>query len=1743
MTYHLRPSISLGNGSSQNISQSMTQAYDPVTGEVVDSPVRQPDLALEIQALQILDSSDDCIKLLDLEGHILFMNRGGQVLLGIEDIRPFLHTSWVEFWQVAQRQSAIEAIARAATGEISSLQGYCPTLNGEPRWWDNKISPIRGKDGKVERLLCISRDITERRQIEEQRKQAEQKLRESEERYQAIINQAVTGVACTDLDGRVTLVNQKYCDITGYCADELRQLRMQDITHPEDLPRNLELFKRMRSEGTPFEIEKRYIRKDGSIVWVSNSVSVICDRDGKPESAVAIVLDITERKQAQLSGELLAIISQNLAEANCIEDIIQTVGEQLHRYLQVSNCAFVEINESTDEGTIAHSWYQEDVPSLVGVYCLQEFVTNEFFQRVKSGQAIIVRDITTDPRIADAQRFAALKIGSFINVPLIRDDEWKFTLGIYHQTPYNWRDDEIELMRELANRIWTKLERTRVEIALRQNQEMFSALVADAPFGVYIIDADFRFQQANQTAIATFNIQPLIGRDLAEALRTIWQEPFATEAIARFRHTLATGEPYYSPPMVEHRADIAEIQSYDWRLHRITLPDGSYGVVCYFYDLSEIKRAEKIIRRNADRDTFLVTLNDALRPLTNASEIQAIAARILGESLGANRVIYVEVEADGEEVIVHSNYVNGVEELSGRYRLEDYRRNLMTDHQAGRTQVVIDIPDNPQYTDAQKAKYRKIDIAAHIDVPLIKNNQFVALLAAQQSTPRQWTEIEVNLVEETAERTWAAVERARVEVVLRESEAKYRLLFKSLDEGYFLADVIFDLNNQPIDIFYLEANPAATRMVGQHFTGRRLREITPNYEAYWYEILGRVAQTGIGERLEQYAEHDRKWYEFYVFKVGDENSRRVSAVFKDVTDRKRREANAAFLTEIGEDFSRLSTPDEIMQTVGAKIGAYLQITTCVFTDVDEAHDRVTVHHGWSSPEVPSIVGTFRTSQYLSKEFERASRAGETAVIRNTQTDPRTDAASYAALNMYSFVTVPFHHHGRWTHYIAICDSHPRDWQEDEIQLIEEVSNRIFPRLQRACTEEALRESEAKYRSLFESIDEGFCLIEVLFDETGKAFDYRFLEANPALEKHTGLVDTIGKTVRELLPQHEAHWFEIYGRIALTGVPERFENSARALGRFFDVYAFRMGEPQEHKVAVLFNDISDRKRTEAAIAADLRDTQLLRELSARLATEDNIQALYQEIMATAIALTQADAGTVQILDETTQDLVLLAKQGFKRSVIEHFHRVNASSHTSCGIALRSGVRSFIDFDVPESEDPDGSMRIHVEGGLLSAQSTPLISRSGKPIGMVSTHWRTRHRPSDRELRFLDLLARQAADLIEQRQDAAQRKLLLEREQAAREEAERANHIKDEFLAVLSHELRSPLNPILGWSTLLLRGKLDATKTTQALSTIQRNAKLQSELIEDLLDVSRILRGKLNLNVAPVNLAATIRGAMETVQLAAEAKSIQIVASFAEDVGRILGDSTRLQQVIWNLLSNAVKFTPPGGQVNIRLERFDSSAQIAVSDTGQGIAPDFLPFVFDYFRQADGATTRQFGGLGLGLAIVRHLVELHGGTVSVASPGLGQGATFTVRIPLMSTVSEVNQEDRSPQEFLDLSGIKILIVDDETDTRELVAFVLEQQGAQVIAATSAPEALLILPQIKPDILLSDIGMPGMDGCMLIQQVRMLAPEQGGRIPAIALTAYAGDTNQQQVLAAGFQKHISKPIEPEVLVQAIAYLIHPN
>jgi PAS domain S-box-containing protein len=563
--------------------------------------------------------------------------------------------------------------------------------------------------------------------------------------------------------------------------------------------------------------------------------------------------------------------------------------------------------------------------------------------------------------------------------------------------------------------------------------------------------------------------------------------------------------------------------------------------------------------------------------------------------------------------------------------------------------------------------------------------------------------------------------------------------------------------------------------------------------------------------------------------------------------------------------------------------------------------------------------------------------------------------------------------------------------------------------ERKQAEAALQRSEERYRTLFETMEDGFCILQMIFDADQKPVDYRFLEANPAFQEQTGLQQAVGYTARELIPDLEEHWFETYGNVARQREPLRFEQGSEAMGRWFEVYAFPIGAPAEHKVALLFKDVSDRKAIEN-----------------------------------------------------------------------------------------------------------------------------------------------------------------------------QRERLLHQEQTAREAAEQANRMKDEFLAILSHELRTPLNPIMGWAKLLQAPRVDAKKLQQGLESIERNAKQQIQLINDLLDISRIIRGQMSLDLNVVNPVEPIINAMETVHFAAEAKGIQISTQLDESVGPVRGDIGRLQQVIWNLLSNAIKFTPRGGQVEVRLELAEErrkveeqehewggrdgvmglgsdgigesessnlasrspftpsnqQAQITVSDTGQGIHSDFLPQVFTLFKQQDSSITRSFGGLGLGLAIVKQVVEAHGGTITAASPGVGQGATFTVFLPLVLSTQAESPDNPHP-ETLNLRNRQVIVVDDEVDSLELVKVILEAEGANVFIFSSSTKALKALSKYSFDLLISDIGMPNLDGYALMAEIRR-GSSINQDIPAIALTAYAGERDQRKATSAGYQAHLAKPVDMQKLLTASSRLV---
>ncbi|MBH8578203.1 GAF domain-containing protein [Nostocaceae cyanobacterium CENA369] len=720
--------------------------------------------------------------------------------------------------------------------------------------------------------------------------------------------------------------------------------------------------------------------------------------------------------------------------------------------------------------------------------------------------------------------------------------------------------------------------------------------------------------------------------------------------------------------------------------------------------------------------------------------------------------------------------------------------------------------------------------------------------------------------------------------------------------------------------------------------------------------------------------------------------------------------------------------------------------------------------------------------------------------------------------------------GQPTHMIGVLiDITERKQAEQERERLLERE-----RIARTQVEVAQRQLTA----LFETSPIGIGLLDT---------NQRFIAINEALAQINGLTreQHFGRSIPEIFGQFDSKLVEVFHHIYTTGNP--FISSSFAInvpGRsdrspgYYNVYYLPTTNANHRveDVLVYVVDVTEQVRLE-------RGQSFLASASAVLASSLDYQITLERLAQLAVS-ELADWCTIHIVEEdgSIEQIAVAHTDPAKlqwAQQIRQKYPLDPNAPRGAALTLRTGQSDFL-ADIPEellvqaARDPE-HLEILRQVGFKSIMTVPLKTQT-QILGVITFV------SAESGLRYDQIDLQLAEELAHRASLAMENAQLYRVAQHDRAKAEAANRVKDEFLAVLSHELRSPLNPILGWTKMLRSRRLDSTKAEQALETIERNAKLQAELIEDLLDVSRILQGKMTLNVAPVNLAATIQAATETVRLAAETKNIHIQTRLNPIYGTVFGDANRLQQVVWNLVSNAVKFTPSGGRVEVELKQGGMYAEIQVKDTGIGINPEFLPHVFEYFQQEDATTTRKFGGLGLGLAIVRHLTELHGGTVQVDSPGQNLGTIFTVLLPLNIVEQEPSVNHSHSETVTNLTGVEILVVDDDADMRDLAEFILTQSGAQVKTAASAVQALTFLNQSVPNLLLCDIGMPEMDGYALIRQIRKWSPQQGGTIPAIALTAYAGEINQQQALAAGFQMHISKPVEPEKLVQAIVQLLYP-
>ncbi|MRV70178.1 PAS domain S-box protein [Duganella sp. FT92W] len=710
---------------------------------------------------------------------------------------------------------------------------------------------------------------------------------------------------------------------------------------------------------------------------------------------------------------------------------------------------------------------------------------------------------------------------------------------------------------------------------------------------------------------------------------------------------------------------------------------------------------------------------------------------------------------------------------------------------------------------------------------------------------------------------------------------------------------------------------------------------------------------------------------------------------------------------------------------------------------------------------------------------------------------------------------------------------------------------------RKNAENALRQSQEEMQAMANSIPQlawiaGFDGAVVWYNE--RWYEYTGLSRDQA---PAGGWDEVYD--EECLPAIRQHW----QHSLRTGEPFEMEFPIRGADGQFRWFLSRANPVRDStgRITRWFGtstDVDQVKRVQEALRDETNVLELLNNTGNAITSQRDLHSLLQEVTDACTRISGARFGAF-FYNTTSADgdkMMLYTLSGLPRERFAHFPHPRATA--IFGPSMRGEGVIRID-DV--LNDPRYGHNAPYEGVppghpvVRSYLAVPVISRNGDVIGSLFFGHPEPAMFDERTERIISGIAAQAgiaidnARLYEAAQKAAEeRKVLLDSERSARAEAERTSQMKDEFLATLSHELRTPLTAILGWAQVLRRGSRDEADLHKGLQTIERNARAQAQLIEDLLDMSRITSGKVLLDMQLLSPLTVIDAAIETVRPAADAKSITISRDF-NATGLVAADPSRLQQVIWNLLSNAIKFTPKGGTVTVRAHEADGHVAITISDTGIGIRPEFIAHVFERFRQADSTTTRRHGGLGLGLSIVKHLVEQHGGTVAASSAGENRGASFTVNLPRASGGAPGQRQHRvsgmaplppaaEPESGLcDLKGMRILVVDDEPDARDLIKRILNDCNAKVSTANNAQEALALVEATHPQLLVSDLGMPEVDGFELLAKVRALGPNRGGDVPAIALTAFARSEDRLKALESGFRNHVSKPVEPTELINAIA------
>ncbi len=1085
-------------------------------------------------------------------------------------------------------------------------------------------------------------------------------------------------------------------------------------------------------------------------------------------------------------------------------------------------------------------------------------------------------------------------------------------------------------------------------------ETFFAALIDQTPGGVYVVDDQLRFLRVNALAQQVFaSVEPVIGRDFGEIVQQLRGKERSEYLTRIFRHTLETGERYLSP-----RPEQSQGRNYEWELQRTLLPNGRQGVVCYFTDTTvrEQARADTLHELSALRllQEFSVRLIQQDNEAELHRQILDTAVAIMGADMASIQML------DEREKVLRLLDWHGFHPASAAHWSVVGGGSSTCCAQAmdhGAHTLVEDVEACPELAGTQDLlEFRRSGIRACQSTPLLsRTGRLIGMVSTHWRQPHVPTEHDLRLFDLLARQAADIIERTQAEEALRASENFNRSIVESSRDCIKVLDLqghLISMSRRGQELLGIEDF--------QPFIGKSWIDMWDAPEREMARAAVQTAAAGGNGRLVgrgRTLRGELKWFDVAISPIPEASGAvlRLLASARDVTERRRAELDAQILAEVSQDVATLTNVEEIMRVVGAKLGAHMGLSLCNFVNIHDAAGECEVVHAWHRPDVPSSLGRYKLAEYLSSEYQETLRRGEPFVICDTGNDPRTDAKAYEPLKMKAFVCMPLVQEGVWRFTLNIHHSEPHPWRTEEIELLRELTTRIWTRLERLRIETALHESESRFRLMADAITH----LAWMSHPDGSVFWY-----------NQRWYDYTGTTAEEMAGWG---WQAVHDPNEL---PKVMENWGGSIAR-------------------------------------------------------------GEALDTTFPIRGAD-----------------------------------------------GVfRTFLTRAIPQ-KDAEG--RVTMWFGTCTDVS---------------------------ELKRIEAtLADRVADLA------------------------RADRSKDEFLAMLAHELRNPLAPLRNATELLQTAGASAEEQSQALHIISRQIGNMTRMIDDLLDVARITEGRIELRRQPVSLEAVLTAATSLQRSGCAAQHQKLTLSLPTEPVYIDGDATRLEQVFGNLLSNACKYSGEGSHIAIIAERTASAGQpeviVCVKDDGYGISPDLLPHVFDLFVQASRALDRAHGGLGIGLSLVQRLVRLHGGSVEARSAGMGHGSEFIVRLPILSAAPEPAPEPAQPATRE--TPRRMLIVDDNTDSACSLAILQQRRGHETRAVFTGPDALTAAAEFVPEVVLLDIGLPGMDGFEVARQLRRMPSMRGSLL--IAMSGYGSPEDRATAAEAGFDEYLVKPLDLGTLRQRL-------